>query len=916
MTDTPTRRDTRRSARRPLIKSDTSSSNSTDEGTLSDAITEANPGSTDRGAHSSPAQTQTSSFRDDLSRLSEGLEPMNIDHSTGQPSPDAAAHEEVDLLGRGVKEAAAALSQLEGLGLQKFDISLPRCIVLGQQSTGKSSVIEAISGIKTPRDTDTCTCCPLYINMKPSNNLNDKWTARVSLQRDYALAAPLRDSTEELFPGWTPTESTQIFFAETQSRIDLEHIIRSAQSANLNPHVDPQSFLAISGPPVSIHQNKFSPNTVCIDITEPGLPCLSFFDLPGLISQAETDDEAYTVPLVHNLVAQYVKEEGSLILVTCDLGTDIANSTAAGLAHRYKATDRCIGVLTKPDLLAPGTTDESLINILDGKRFKLGHGYFVVKNLNKQEIQMGLGHREARTKEVEFFAKGRWANSLGRFQPRFGTKNLQLYLSKQLARRTFIRLPEIYDQILTQLDGVEKELEKIPVTPAHSAVRAIIDHILDFSLDVRYEMEGEHEYTGWWNCWRAIQDAFNDALLSMKPTMTTSGGLDEGIYASTLPGTSAENAFLIDLDDDDNVPMRDVTESPTKKRKKDESSPQPKATAKGTKKQPTGSPSKKSGTTNVPGGFGGLRERFVLDDVVREISQTSKSRIPNQIHPKVREALMIKPLRSWQRPMDVFFSTLEKEIVARMQYLFNKHFAKRQGTELFHNAWKIVHELLRNNIHQQRTIMAQEALVDELEGPHIFFQEVFNQEKATVAKIYSQKRLRVRFDIFVDEAKTYLKRDMTPNEQEKVRKDSAKMALIAKEPESYEGVIDLVADVKAYYNLAARRFHDSLCMRIESKFFKQLRTQLREELETGLGIRDDENGPSIAQRLLAESPEHERRRHQLLIRKEALTKGLQCLKELNDKFQGAPVDSADAATSAFGHGGLDSSMPVRPAGEA
>ncbi|KAH9859191.1 hypothetical protein J1614_012268 [Plenodomus biglobosus] len=878
----------------PLIKFDASSSELTDEGTLS-------TGSTDRGAHSSHAQTQISSFRDNLSRF----------RSIGQSTSDATAHEGVDLLGRDLKEAAATLSQLEDLGLQKIDIPLPRCIVLGLQDTGKSSVIEAISGIKTPRDTDTCTCCPLHINMKSSEKANDRWTARVSLQRDYELATPLSDRTEELFPGWTPTESNQIFFAETQSRADLEHIIRSAQSANLNPLVDPQSFLASSGPPMGIHINRFSPNAVYIDITEPGLPYLELIDLPGLINQDEINEDTDTVRLVHNLVAQYVKEESSLILVTCDLGTHIGNLAPAELAYRYKATDRCIGVLTKPEILAPGTTDETLINILDGKRCKLGHGYFVVKNLDKQEIQIGLGHREARTKEVEFFAKGRWANSLGRFQPRFGTQNLQIYLSKQLARRTLIRLSKIYDQILTYLDEIEKELEKNQVTSAHSAVTAIID----FSQDVRYEMEGEPGYTGWWNRWQTIQNAFSSALMSMQPTMTTRGRLDKGIYASTLPGTSAENSGLIDVDDDDNVPMRDVTESPTKKRKKQEASPQLISMAEGAKKQQTGILLKGFGTTNVPGGLEELRERFVLDDVVREIRQTSH-KIPNQINPKVREAMMIEPLRSWQHPVDNFFTMLEKEIVLHMQELFNKHFANHQGTELFHDAWKIVHELLRNNVHQQCTLMAKDALADELEGPHIFFQKVFNEEKASIAKINRQKRLSVRFNIFVEEARVYLTRDMTQEEQENVRKNSAKMALIAKEPPLYVGVIDLVTDVKAYYKLAARRFHDSLCMRIQSKFFKQLRTQLREELETCLGICDDDNGPTIAQSLLAQSSEHERRRHQLLDRKEALRKGLQCLKELNDKFQGALVDSADTAAHAFGHGGLNPLMIIRSAGEA
>jgi ABC-type branched-subunit amino acid transport system ATPase component len=53
------------------------------------------------------------------------------------------------------------ISRLEGLGLQRQSIPLPKCVVLGEQSSGKSSVIEAISGVRTPRASGTCTRCPL-----------------------------------------------------------------------------------------------------------------------------------------------------------------------------------------------------------------------------------------------------------------------------------------------------------------------------------------------------------------------------------------------------------------------------------------------------------------------------------------------------------------------------------------------------------------------------------------------------------------------------------------------------------------------------------------------------------------------------------------------------------------------------------
>ena len=518
------------------------------------------------------------------------------------------------------------------------------------------------------------------------------------------------------------------------------------------------------------------------------------------------------------------------------------------------------GVLTKPDLLASGTTDESLATVLDGKRFKLGHEYFVVKNLNKEEIQRGLGHRDARINEVEFFSSGRWSTSLRRFQSRFGTLKLQVYLSKQLAKRTLARLPEIHEQILAQLKEIEDELNKIPVTPAHNAVRAITDVVIEFCSEVRCEMEGEHDHTDWRNTWELIQQAFNDALMAMKPTMNTRGSLDVDIYSSTLPGSSANDAFVIDSEgeyDGDRRMFNDTPATPLKKRKLEETTPvatpSKKTPAKTPIRQPTATPSKRL-ITAMPADFTKYRRKFVLDEAICEINNSAKGKMPGQIHPKVRDAMVLSPLQAWHLPIERFFDTLQKNLLLRMRSLFDKHFEKRHGTDLYRRSWQIVEGLLQNNIHQQKTAMAEEALQDELEGPYIFHREIFSSTKKTVLEDYRQHRLRARFRIFLAEAEQHLDREMTKIEQDRVRKDAAKMAVIAMEP--YSDVIDLIAEVTSYYTIAARRLHDSICMRVESKFFKQLRTQLREEIETGLGIYDDEHGKQlvVTERSLTNKP--------------------------------------------------------------
>jgi hypothetical protein len=46
---------------------------------------------------------------------------------------------------------------------------------------------------------------------------------------------------------------------------------------------------------------------------------------------------------VRDLVTEYVNDPEALILVTCAMDNDIANSTASGIARTLKAAHRCIG---------------------------------------------------------------------------------------------------------------------------------------------------------------------------------------------------------------------------------------------------------------------------------------------------------------------------------------------------------------------------------------------------------------------------------------------------------------------------------------------------------------------------------------------------------------------------------------------
>ncbi|TDL21013.1 hypothetical protein BD410DRAFT_790079 [Rickenella mellea] len=365
------------------------------------------------------------------------------------------------------------------------DFDLPRIVVIGGQSAGKSSLVEAVTGIRVPRDSGTCTRCPMECNM---NDSTGDWSCKISLRfvydKDVALATP---RVVDFGPPLT-------------DKSDVEIALRKAQVAILNPHRSPETFLSMTNDELKYYRTdeafeegteKFSHNTVRIDIYDATCAPLTFVDLPGLIQ----NEEGEVVNMVIDLATRQI-QGNSLILVAVPMTDDMRNQKAMRLARDADPGKvRTIGVLTKPDAVGAGAigSKEAWTAILEGRSDELRLGYYCVRLADDEERSMNLSRTETQDLARMFFQTTSPWNTIAD-RSRFGIPSLVKALSRHLTDLLDEILPTLKAQAQRKIDECRKELELLPAPLMHEPSAEILEMINKFCGELKEAVYGKGNF--------------------------------------------------------------------------------------------------------------------------------------------------------------------------------------------------------------------------------------------------------------------------------------------------------------------------------------------------------------------------------------------------------------------------------------
>lgn len=239
----------------------------------------------------------------------------------------------------------------EILRFENFEF--PKIITVGDQSAGKTSVLEAISKLNLPRGESTTTKCPTVIQLR---SLGEN-------EQEYAL---VRVEGEPL---------------ESARKIALSEIDQTIR--NLQEQILESKQTSISDTPIYLNVHKRD------------APDLTLYDMPGLTYK--NPDEA---KLIREMYIKFLQGKNTIILLVISGTSDFTSSEAISIIKENcpDFIERTYLILTKADAAASidKKFQEKVINNPLGLRFQP----FVVRHRNQEELEKNLKFEDAIKKEI------------------------------------------------------------------------------------------------------------------------------------------------------------------------------------------------------------------------------------------------------------------------------------------------------------------------------------------------------------------------------------------------------------------------------------------------------------------------------------------------------------------------------------
>ncbi|XP_042083555.1 dynamin-1-like protein isoform X2 [Haplochromis burtoni] len=331
-------------------------------------------------------------------------------------------------------------------------IQLPQIVVVGTQSSGKSSVLESLVGRDIlPRGTGVVTRRPLVLQL-------------VHIDQE-----DRRKPTEE--NGIDGEEWGKFLHTKNKIYADFEEIRHEIETETERIS---GSNKGISDEP--IHLKIFSPQVVN----------LTLVDLPG-ITKVPVGDQPKDIEIqIRELILKYISNPNSIILAVTAANTDMATSEALKVAREVDPDGRrTLAVITKLDLMDAGT---DAMDVLMGRVIPVKLGIIGVVNRSQLDINQKKLVADSIRDEHAFLQKK---------YPSLANRNGTKYLARTLNRLLMHHIRDCLPELKTRINVLAAQYQSLLNSygePVEDKSATLLQIITKFAAEYCNTIEGTAKY--------------------------------------------------------------------------------------------------------------------------------------------------------------------------------------------------------------------------------------------------------------------------------------------------------------------------------------------------------------------------------------------------------------------------------------
>ncbi|KAM6215647.1 dynamin-1-like protein isoform 4-T4 [Rhynchocyon petersi] len=332
-------------------------------------------------------------------------------------------------------------------------IQLPQIVVVGTQSSGKSSVLESLVGRDLlPRGTGIVTRRPLI------------------LQLVHVAPEDKRKTTGEE-NGVEAEEWGKFLHTKNKLYTDFDEIRQEIENETER----------ISG-----NNKGVSPEPIHLKIFSPNVVNLTLVDLPGM-TKVPVGDQPKDIELqIRELILRFISNPNSIILAVTAANTDMATSEALKISREVDPDGRrTLAVITKLDLMDAGT---DAMDVLMGRVIPVKLGIIGVVNRSQLDINNKKSVTDSIRDEYAFLQKK---------YPSLANRNGTKYLARTLNRLLMHHIRDCLPELKTRINVLAAQYQSLLNSygePVDDKSATLLQLITKFATEYCNTIEGTAKY--------------------------------------------------------------------------------------------------------------------------------------------------------------------------------------------------------------------------------------------------------------------------------------------------------------------------------------------------------------------------------------------------------------------------------------